>query len=397
MVLSRGGSAILASTFSAWMICAVEVNAQDKGAATPKAAPAAPVWPWGAWGFGVPPPTKLEPKVEPTTEVKPPAKIDPKAAPKTDAKTARPKPERASTPTVARQPTAQPSTRASTPPTAESLWADGAVDWTVAIAAGAPGSQGLLVASDLARHLSEPDGLRLRPVVTLGEGENLRELLAARPVDAAIVHADALASPPGSTAPTGSALTYIAELFHDPVQVVARRGITTIAHIDGGRVSTGVPGSAAAATAAKIFQLLDLSVRMLAIDHAAGCAALIEGTLDAVIHVGTAAPCPPEAMSTGLVAVPLPAAPLAAHYAPMTIGGTDTVGVAALLVVANDRSPHGRNLERLIDVLAQRFDSMRARSSPKQALSLASDVPGWTRHPRLATLPVLSGRAETDR
>jgi hypothetical protein len=160
-----------------------------------------------------------------------------------------------------------------------------------------------------------------------------------------------------------------------------------LADLGGGRVSTGAPGAAAEITAPIVFRTLDIPVRTVAIDHTTGCAALAEGTLDAIIHVGAFAPCADTPPTGGLTALTIPVARLADHYAPMTVNGIDTVGVAALLAVYEGSSSpaRSRRIARFVDLLVDRFESVRAASAPSSIITLSAHPPGWAAHPAMKT------------
>jgi TRAP-type uncharacterized transport system substrate-binding protein len=335
-------------------------------------------------GVGIVPPGAA---AKPTTSAptRPPAGAT-KPAPVPPKATAQPRPQRART--------AVPLGATAVGVPAAGL--DPITAWTLGIAAGDAGGIGLRMVADLAQHVGDGTDLRVRPIVTAGETENLQDLLAGHSVDLAIVHADAVASLPAHR------LVYLLELHLVPIWVLVRGDIARLSDLDGRVVASGPGGAAARQTAPLLLARLGVTADLHTRAAEPPCEALRDGRAEAAIVV--AAPFPEACLrllrGSDVQLLPLPLGDLADLYAPVAVDELaapglvaqgqviETLGVPALLVAdaATSDAQRARRIERLIERLPERFDRLAAASRPWRDVQPAARVPGWHRHAHAAAI-----------
>jgi uncharacterized protein len=234
-----------------------------------------------------------------------------------------------------------------------------------------------------------------------GPLKNLARLLEGRDAEVAMLPADVLAYLRGRNQLTGTAgsLRYIGQLYSAPIHILTRRHISSIAQLSGQKVGLGAEDSASYVTATAVFKLLDLPIRLIAVEETTGLQMLRHGELLAVIYVGEA-PAPllfdvnrqqdgvhflPVALTPALSRTYLPAQLTIQDY-PLLIGAGEagtgspipTIAVPMLLGVYN--WPESTVIHRNLSRFAIAFSS----SAPT-----APDVPDWVKFmPDTSTRPV---------
>jgi TRAP transporter TAXI family solute receptor len=277
---------------------------------------------------------------------------------------------------------------------------------TVGLIAGDAGSTDTRIAADIAAVVDDSDKLRILPILGQGSVRNIADLIYLKGVDVAIVHTDSLAQTMQRDAiPREGQIQYIAKLFQEEVHLLARRDIASLKDLNGKPVETGMLGSGTELTATTLLEASHVMPDALHDGSTQALERLRKGEVAAAFVVG-GRPVPSlreiEA-GTGLhfLAIPLNAQ-LVDAYLPTTLDHqyypnlvpagppVDTVAVGAVLVTLATPSDTARakRVNRFIDTFFDRFDQFREPGfHPKwQEVSLAAQVPGWTRYPEALTL-----------
>jgi TRAP transporter TAXI family solute receptor len=271
---------------------------------------------------------------------------------------------------------------------------------TVSVISGGVNGTYIRIASDLAAVLDAPGDLRILPIVGKGSVQNIVDLLYLRGVDVAIVQSDVLSHMTRARIHPGLAqrIRYIAKLYNEEFQLLAREPIRTVEDLRGEKVNVDVAGSGTAMTAAIVFDSLGIPVQTTNFDQALALDKLANGEIAAMAYV---AGKPTELFrrieaGRGLhfVEIPLIEALIETYYPsslsrtdyPNLIAGDDvgTIAVGAVMAVYNWPADNvrQRNVGRFVDAFFGNFQEFRkpARHPKWAEVNLTATVPGWTRY-----------------
>jgi uncharacterized protein len=286
------------------------------------------------------------------------------------------------------------------------------------------GSAGISVriAEELARTLNDGSRRRILPVIGTGSLQNIMDLRLLRGIDVAILQTDALdyAKQQNLVPHIESWLTYITTLYNEEFHLIARPEIKSLSDLHNQKVSVDVQGAGTAVTAARLFDLLGISVTTTNDDPELGLEKLRRGEVAAVALVaGKPAPVFCDLIGeNGLhfLSIP-PGAGVSAGYVParLTAGDypglvpynqpVDTVAVSTLLAVAEVQagSDRYRSIANFVDAFFSGFQSLLLPGHhPKwHEVNIMAELPGWRRFPpaaqwlqryaRVATGPDMEG------
>ena len=277
---------------------------------------------------------------------------------------------------------------------------------TVGLIAGGSGSTDTRVAADMAQVLDDGDKLRVLPMLGQGSVQNIADLIYLKGVDLAIVHTDVLTQTmQRGTIPRESSVQYIAKLFPEEIQVLARNDIASLNDLNGKAVSFGATGGGTDLTASALFDMSHISPAVTHDSPTVALARLRRGEIAAMVVIG-GEPVPMlQAIEpgTGLHFVPIPlTARLVDTYLPTRLDHRsypnlvpagppiDTVAVGSILITLSTPADTARakRVNRFVDTLFERFDRFRQPGfHPKwHEVALSAQVPGWTRYPQAQTL-----------
>jgi TRAP-type uncharacterized transport system substrate-binding protein len=260
------------------------------------------------------------------------------------------------------------------------------------------------MAGNIASIIDDGATRRVVPVVGKGPLQNLIDLKYLRGVDLAIVQADALNyAREQNLLPGIGALTYIAKLYDEEFHLLARPDIKAVSDLAGQAVNVDVRGSGTAVTATRLFDLLNVKVKMTTDNQAVALQKLRQGEIAAIAFVA-AKPAPlfeglKSNESLHLLNIPLTQA-VAASYAPTKITAADypglvaadhpidTIAIGNVLMAADLRTIPDRynNLSNFIDRFFTGFQGLlEPGHDPKwREVNVAADISGLTRHPAAA-------------
>jgi len=267
---------------------------------------------------------------------------------------------------------------------------------------GQPGATFNQLANDISVVVSDKT-LRVLSVDGGAAVENVEDVLYLRNIDMALTTQEAMdyLKTSGELGPNlDQRLAYIAPLFPNPLQILARSGAKTITDLNGKKVSFNNQGSATAQFVPKIFKTLGVNVHELYMTQGDALEKLRNGEIDATI---CSCPSPVPAYANvkpewGLrfVSVPydkslqanyLPAAITNEDY-PTLIGKEETVNtIAASTVLITFNWPEGTvRYERTAKFVNAFFAKINEFHQPPRnplwkSVNLATTIPGWTRFP----------------
>ena len=274
------------------------------------------------------------------------------------------------------------------------------------IAGGVDGTY-IRIAADLAAVLDDGERLRVLAMIGRGSVQNLADILFLRGVDVGIVQSDALAFVRQQRIFPGvdQRLAYIAKLYDEEVHILARHEITRLEDLVELPVNMDGRASGTAMTAGLIFDRLGIRVQATHDPQDVALDKLRRGDIAAIAFVaGRPArlfasvpdgsglhflPIPPNA---ALLETYLPAELTADSYPNLIPRDTSVETIAVGAVMACFNWPAGteraRAVTRFTEVLFERFEQfLRPPRHPKwREVSLAAQVPGWTRLPAAAAL-----------
>lgn len=276
-------------------------------------------------------------------------------------------------------------------------------DNVIFLMGGQPGATFNQLANDIAVVVNDGNNLRVLSVDGGAAVENVEDVLYLRNIDLALTTQEAMdylkaSGQLGSN--LNQRLTYIAPLFPNPLQILARGGAKSIKDLSGKKVSFNNKGSATAQFVPKIFKLLGVDVQELYMTQGDALEKLRSGEIDATI---CSCPAPVPAYATvkpewGLrfVSVPyentvqanyLPAAITNDDY-PTLIGSGDSVNtIAASTVIISFNWPKGtaryERTAKFVDAFFSRISEFHKppRNPLWKSVNLATTIPGWTRFP----------------
>lgn len=267
---------------------------------------------------------------------------------------------------------------------------------------GQPGATFNQLANDIAVVTSD-ENLRVVSVEGGAAVQNLEDLLYLRNVDMALTTLEAMnyAKASGELGTNArQRLIYIAPLFQNPLQILARGGARTIKDLDGKKVNFNNKGSATAQFVPKIFKTLGVKVQEFYLNQADALEGMRHGELDATICScpGTVPAFAGVKRDSGLQFVSVPyAKSLRSTYLPgrleredyplLIAKGEDVETISASTVLVAYNWP--RNTERFqrtakfVDAFFSKIDEFHKppRSELWKSVNLAASIPGWTRSP----------------
>ncbi len=275
---------------------------------------------------------------------------------------------------------------------------------TVAIVSGNINGTYLAVAYDLSAVLDDGDEFRILPIIGKGGGQNLRDVRFLKGVDLGITQAILLNTFQKSKelGPIDESITYVAKLFNEEMHLVVRAdsGITSVAQLDGKKVSFSDEGSGTQLSARDVFGRLGVKPVEVNMGQADAIEKLKTGEIAATILI---AGKPSGAMeklraADGFRLLPVPfAKPLQADYLPAALTSKDypsliapgdsveTIAVGAVLIAYNwpRDSDRFRRIEKFVERFFPRLaEFQKPPRHPKWAeTNLAATVPGWKRFP----------------
>jgi hypothetical protein len=274
-------------------------------------------------------------------------------------------------------------------------------NWIVGLAAGLPEGAPLRFAAEIARVVDDGDEMRVIPMVTRGVGDNLKDLLYLRGVDAAIVHGDALGELKGQQ-DVQRKVNYIANLFPAELHILARPEIKTLEDLNGKTVNFNTKGTPAAYTGPIIFDKLQIKVTKAFLPHPVAVKQMTAGSEIAAVVLLSSKPLDSltgKKWPEGFHFLPVPwSIKLGQYYLPSTLMDTDypgliatgqkvpTIAVPVVLAVFDWQkgSDRFRRMERFVQYLFTKLTVLQTQPGyhPKwKDVNLGGKVPGWNRFP----------------
>src|ERR1700735_878306 len=266
---------------------------------------------------------------------------------------------------------------------------------------GQPGATFNQIANDISVVLGNGYNLRVLSVDGGAAVQNVEDVLYLRNIDMALTTQEALnyLKGTGELGPNlPQRLTYVAPLFPNPLQILARSGATSIKDLSGKKVSFNNKGSATAQFVPKIFKTLGVDVQEFYLTQGDALEKLRSGEIDATI---CSCPTPVPAFATvkpewGLRFVSVPwAKSIQANYLPAAIrnddypaliGKDETVDtIAASTVLISFNWPKGteryERTAKFVDAFFSNFSEFHKppRNPLWKAVNLAATIPGWPR------------------
>lgn len=273
---------------------------------------------------------------------------------------------------------------------------------TVSVMSGTAASTYFRTGSDLAIVLDEEGELRVLNVQGRGAIQNGYDVLLLRGVDIGFVTFDTLEVMKADNRLRGveRQLAYIARLFNNDIQILAKTDITDIQQLAGKKVSFDLVGSGANYSGRQIFERLAIEVEGINIDQDTALAMLKRGEIAAVVSVAAKpvrflAEIKPDA-GLHILGIPYSDA-LGENYSPITITDKDypalvqagepvqAVGVGTIMAVYNWKKGTDRyaRIARFVDAFFSKFDQFQkpGRHPKWKEVNLNATVPGWIRFP----------------
>jgi len=265
---------------------------------------------------------------------------------------------------------------------------------------GAPFSQ---LAHDISVVVEDGKNLRVLPVVGGAAIQNVEDVLYLRTIDMALTTHEAMnhLKATGELGPgLEQRLTYIATLFPNPLQILARSGAKSVYDLKGKKVNFNNKGSATAQFVPQIFKTLGVNVQEFYMPQGDAMEKLRRGEIDATI---CSCPTPVPAYAnvrpeSGLRFVSVPyERSIQASYLPALIqnedypaliekGATvDTIAAVTVLVTFNWQKGTVRyqRTAKFVDAFFSKFAEFHKppRHPLWKTVNLAASIPGWNRFP----------------
>ena len=272
----------------------------------------------------------------------------------------------------------------------------------VELETGGSAGTSIRVAEDLASIVNDGATRRVLPVVGSTALQNILDLALLRGIDMAIVQADVLEGARQQHTVPGieNNFTYLTKLYNEEFHLLARPEVKSIADLANQKVNVSVRGSGTAATAGRVFQLLDIPIKPSNDKQELALEKLRRGEIAAMAFVTGK----PASIFQGLRRdegfhfIPIPLTPTVANaYAPSVLTSADypaliannqpvdTVAVGTVLAVANltPDSDRYRNVRNFVDVFFTEFKSLLEPGHHPmwRDVNLAAEFPGWRRFP----------------
>ena len=266
---------------------------------------------------------------------------------------------------------------------------------------GQPGATFSQLAHDISVVVEDGNNLRVLPVVGGAAVQNVEDLLYLRSIDMALTTQEAMnyLKVTGKLGPhLEQQLTYIATLFPNPLQILARGGAESITDLSGKKVNFNNKGSATAQFVPNIFKTLGVDVQEFYMAQGDAMEKLRRGEIDATI---CSCPTPVPAFADvrpewGLRFVTVPyERSIQATYLPASISKEDYPAliekevetIAAITVLVSFKWPKDsvryKRTEKFVNAFFSKFDEFHKppRHPLWKVVNLGATIPGWTRFP----------------
>ena len=268
---------------------------------------------------------------------------------------------------------------------------------------GQPGATFNQIANDISVVLGDGNNLRVLSVDGGAAVQNVEDVLYLRNIDMALTTQEAMNYLKG-TGELGSnlaqRLTYIAALFPNPLQILARSGAKSIKDLSGKKVNFNNKGSATAQFVPTIFKTLGIDVQEFYMTQGDALEKLRRGEIDATI---CSCPTPVPAYANvkpewelRFVSVPYEKS-IQASYLPASMGNddyptligkderVDTIAASTVLISFNWQKGTAR-YQRTAKFVNAFFSKISEFYKPPRnplwkSVNLAATIPGWTRFP----------------
>jgi uncharacterized protein len=266
---------------------------------------------------------------------------------------------------------------------------------------GLPGATFNQLANDIAVVASDDKNLRVLAVEGGAAVQNVKDVLYLRNIDMALTTLETMnyAEASGELGPNvRQRLAYIAPLFANPLQILARGGAKSIKDLNGKKVNFNNKGSATAQFVPNVFKTLGVNAQEFYMPQGDALEKIRRGELDATVCScpGTVPAFANVKPDSGLMFVSVPyEKALQASYLPGRIGnedypaliekdhGVDTISASTVLISYN----WARNTARyqvtakFIEAFFSKIDEFHKppRSPLWKSVNLAANIPGWTR------------------
>ena len=265
---------------------------------------------------------------------------------------------------------------------------------------GQPGATFNQLANDISTVVTGND-LRVLSVEGGAAVQNVEDVLFLRNIDMALTTQEAMnyLKATGELGPhLEQQLTYIAPLFPNPLQILARGGARSIRDLAGKKVSFNNKGSATAQFVPKLFKALGVDVQEFFMPQADALEKMRRGEIDATI-CSCPAPVPafagvkPE-WGLRFVSVPYEGA-TRASYLLGSIGNddypalvpkeepVDTISASTVLISFNWQKGTVRyqRTAKFVEAFFSKIDDFHKppRSPLWKSVNVAASIPGWTR------------------
>ncbi len=268
---------------------------------------------------------------------------------------------------------------------------------------GQPGATFNQIANDIAVVLADGNKLRVLSVDGGAAVQNVEDVLFLRNIDMALTTQETLnyLKDTGELGPNlAQKLVYIAPLFPNPLQILARSGAKSIKDLNGKKVSFNNKGSATAQFVPKIFKTLGIDVQEFYMAQGDALAKIRSGDLDATI---CSCPTPVPAFASvkpewdlRFVSVPYEKS-LQASYLPASIRNedyptliakdesVDTIAASTILISYNWQKGTVRyeRTAKFVDAFFSKISEFYKppRNPLWKSVNLAANISGWTRFP----------------
>lgn len=258
------------------------------------------------------------------------------------------------------------------------LWAQ--ASWAFTIATGPNDGTYFQIAQDI-RNVAQKDSIELQVIPTKGSFENI-QLLGANKVELAIVQLDALRFVSDVVKQQHGldvfdSIKVVLNLYPEEIHILTKnKDIQSFYHLEGKRISVGVPGGGTALTAAVLLSVYDIKATLSNEAFEDAVQKINQGALDAVVYVG-GAPVPfIGKLNSGFHFVRLPANPaLEQIYFRTRLGSkqyawagpdTETFSVPSAIMGVDNRSEEfAGQMQRLVLSILNGKESLEASGHPK--------------------------------
>ncbi len=259
------------------------------------------------------------------------------------------------------------------------------------------------LANDIAVVIGNTGDLRVLSVDGGAAVENVEDVVYLRSIDMALTTQEAMnyLKASGQLGPhLEQQITYIAPLFQNPLQILARGDAKTIKDLNGKKVNFNNKGSATAQFVPGIFETLGIKTQAFYMSQGDALEKLRSGEIDATI-CSCPAPVPAYASvkaDSGLhfLSVPYEGA-LRTSYEPGFIGNDDypalvsqdrkieTIAASTVLISFNWQKGTARyqRMAKFVDAFFSKIYEFHKppRSPLWKSVNVAATLPGWTRFP----------------